>query len=331
MIEDTQILKQSIPDAAADAMTVLAPCAAWGFLSLAPRTDGSEICVSGGTASRDWHLRLLRAERARLGGVRQPRIDDAADSVEPFAHGLFVCVADGRKPYGVLSLLRTTDQGPFQSEERTVLERSVKTIAEWFALDEQRECDGAHEGSERPLGSPSVFIVDRDMRIESSAQASVEYDDVQRAFLVTVDGALSPPLARAVREVTARWGSTATECRAAITHPIPSLAVRVVPMLAGGHLLVCVLVERIEQRSLLVRAAERFSLSARELDVLELLLAGESTPSVATMLAIAEPTARDHIKRLLSKTGARNRVEVAARFFGFQPRIDATRYRRRSA
>jgi DNA-binding CsgD family transcriptional regulator len=327
MIEDTQILKQSIPNAAADAMTVLAPSAAWGFLSLTPRSDGSEICASGGTASRDWHLRLLRAERARLSDVREPRIADAARSVEPFAHGLLVCVADGRRPYGVLSLLRTTGQGPFQSEERTALKRSVKTVAEWFALDEQQERDGAHEGSERPLGSSCVFIVDRDMRIESSAQASVEYDDVQRAFLVPVDGALSPPLARAVREVTAGWGSTAMECRAAITHPIPSLAVRVVPMLAGGHLRVCVLVERIEKRSLLVRA-ERFSLSARELDVLELLLAGESTTSVATMLAIAEPTARDHIKRLLSKTGARNRVEVAARFFGFRPRVDAARYRR---
>ncbi|MGP6190506.1 MAG: helix-turn-helix transcriptional regulator [Vulcanimicrobiaceae bacterium] len=144
----------------------------------------------------------------------------------------------------------------------------------------------------------------------------------------TVEDALSPPLARAVHELTARWGPTATECRAAITHPIPSLAVRIVPMVVGDHLRVCVLVECIERRSLLVRAPKRFSLSARELDVLELLLAGESTRTVAATPAIAEPTERDHIKRLLSKAGARNRVEIAARFFGFRPGIDAARDRR---
>ncbi|MGP6158848.1 MAG: LuxR C-terminal-related transcriptional regulator [Vulcanimicrobiaceae bacterium] len=244
---------------------------------------------------------------------------------------MLVCVADERKPYGIVSLLRTASQGPFQSDERVVLERSVRTVAEWFALDEQVESVAQDETADASGGLPIVFIVDREMRIESAAQSPVEYDELQKAFLQPVDGSLAPPLARAVRALTAKWGSTATECPAGITRPIPSLSVRVVPMLAGGHLRVCVLVERIERLSLLKRAAQRFSLSARELDVLELLLAGESTTSVATKLSIAEPTARDHIKRLLSKTGAKNRVEIASRFFGFRPRFDADGSPRRSA
>jgi DNA-binding CsgD family transcriptional regulator len=264
--------------------------------------------------------------------LRAPRIGEPANSVAPFAHGLLVCVADERKRYGVVSLLRTPEQGPFHSHERTVLERNVSTVAEWFALDEQLESTAPHEEAAVSGGAPTVFIVDRvDMRIDSAAQSDAEFDELQKAFLVPIEGMLAPPLARAVRDLTANWGSSATECPAAIAHPIPSLAVRVVPMVAGCHLRVCVLVEPIERRSLLARAAERFSLSARELDVLELLLAGESTPSVATMLSIAEPTARDHIKRLLTKTGARDRVEIASRFFGFRPRVDVTRSPRRTA
>jgi DNA-binding CsgD family transcriptional regulator len=331
MIENLLFDRQTIPAAAADAMTVLAPSAAWGFLSAAAPGNGNEVYVAGGTADRNWHLRHLRAECPHVEGFRQ-RIGEPASSVAPFAYGLLVSVADDRRRYGVVSLLRTAAQGPFVSDERTTLERNVTTVAEWFALDEQLGSDGPSEDADVPRGSPTVFIVDRDdMRIESAAQSYADYDELQRAFLLPVDGMLAAPLARAVRGLTAHWGSSATECPAAIAHPIPSLAVRVVPMLAGGHVRVCVLVEPIERRSLLARAAERFSLSARELDVLELLLAGESTPSVATMLSIAEPTARDHIKRLLSKTGARNRVEIASRFFGFRPRTDATRVRRRSA
>jgi DNA-binding CsgD family transcriptional regulator len=264
--------------------------------------------------------------------MQVPRIGEPSNSVAPFAHGLLVCVADERKRYGLVSLLRTAAQGPYQSSERTVIERNVTTVAEWFALDEQLESTASQEEAALSGGAPTVFIVDRvDMRVESAAQSDAEFDDLQKAFLMPIDGMLAPPLARAVRGLTANWGSSATDCPAAIAHPIPSLAVRVVPMLAGGHLRVCVLVEPIERRSLLARAAERFSLSARELDVLELLLAGESTPSVATMLSIAEPTARDHIKRLLSKTGARNRVEIASRFFGFRPRVDVARSPRRTA
>ena len=54
-------------------------------------------------------------------------------------------------------------------------------------------------------------------------------------------------------------------------------------------------------------------MSSRELEVLALVLKGFGTPQIATALDIAESTAHDHVKRMMLKTRARNRVELAAK------------------
>ncbi|HET7707843.1 MAG TPA: helix-turn-helix transcriptional regulator [Thermoanaerobaculia bacterium] len=53
--------------------------------------------------------------------------------------------------------------------------------------------------------------------------------------------------------------------------------------------------------------------TAREEDVMRLLLSGSTTKAISERLAIAENTLRTHIKRLFEKTGARTRTELMAR------------------
>jgi len=58
--------------------------------------------------------------------------------------------------------------------------------------------------------------------------------------------------------------------------------------------------------------AERFrSLTRRELDVLQLLVAGFSTADIATKLCISQDTVRNHVRHLLAKTGTHNRTQLA--------------------
>ena len=52
-------------------------------------------------------------------------------------------------------------------------------------------------------------------------------------------------------------------------------------------------------------------LSKRELEVLALLGTGASNAHIAARLVIAEDTAKSHVKRILRKLGAANRVEAA--------------------
>jgi DNA-binding NarL/FixJ family response regulator len=52
-------------------------------------------------------------------------------------------------------------------------------------------------------------------------------------------------------------------------------------------------------------------LTARELDVLRLLARGHSNRAIATELRISENTAANHVRSILTKTGAANRTQVA--------------------
>jgi DNA-binding NarL/FixJ family response regulator len=57
-------------------------------------------------------------------------------------------------------------------------------------------------------------------------------------------------------------------------------------------------------------AAANDTLSAREHQVLDLLLAGHSVPSMAARLHISPSTAKTYVARLYEKLGARNRAEA---------------------
>jgi DNA-binding NarL/FixJ family response regulator len=53
------------------------------------------------------------------------------------------------------------------------------------------------------------------------------------------------------------------------------------------------------------------SLTARELDVLRLLAAGQSNPEIASALVLSVKTVERHLANAYAKIGARSRVEAA--------------------
>jgi DNA-binding CsgD family transcriptional regulator len=73
------------------------------------------------------------------------------------------------------------------------------------------------------------------------------------------------------------------------------------------------MVERIRLRRQLHILAQRFGLSARERQVLDLVAKGSKNSEIAARLNIAESTAIFHVKRLLTKTNSRNRTELVAK------------------
>lgn len=64
------------------------------------------------------------------------------------------------------------------------------------------------------------------------------------------------------------------------------------------------------EQELLREFAARYELSARECDVLELLLDGRSNSEVAAELFVSESTVKFHVHNLLKKTGCKNRNEL---------------------
>lgn len=97
--------------------------------------------------------------------------------------------------------------------------------------------------------------------------------------------------------------------------PDATLVVRTITLdgFSGAEPLTALLVERYTKRNYVRALAVRYGLSPRETQVLTMLLRGATNDEIATELNIAASTAIFHVKRLLDKTGARNRTELAAR------------------
>jgi LuxR family transcriptional regulator, regulator of acetate metabolism len=57
------------------------------------------------------------------------------------------------------------------------------------------------------------------------------------------------------------------------------------------------------------------NLTRRELEVLELMVKGESNGHIANQLFVSEGTVKFHVKNILRKMGARNRSELTAQYF----------------
>jgi len=87
---------------------------------------------------------------------------------------------------------------------------------------------------------------------------------------------------------------------------------RVIRLIARGESFIQPAVAAKYLRMLSQRPAEPPEpLTARELDVLNLLAAGESNKRIAATLGIAESTVKNHVNNVLAKLQVRNRTEAA--------------------
>lgn len=162
-------------------------------------------------------------------------------------------------------------------------------------------------------GAPAIFIVDEFLNVLYHHEDPHE----RRADCRMPAGRKSlPPLVE--RTVVALLRRT-LDGRAAGTvlsaTPNASVVVRAVP-LTGSTQAYAVIVERVRLRRHLQALAQRFRLSERERQVLDLLAKGAKNSEIAQTLSIAESTAIFHVKRLLAKTNSRNRTELVSKAVG---------------
>lgn len=82
--------------------------------------------------------------------------------------------------------------------------------------------------------------------------------------------------------------------------------------------LIAVLVEKvIEKRTVnLDKAGDDYALSPREVEVVGYICAGFANREIAARMFIAQYTVKDHIKKIMKKTGAKTRGEIVALLVG---------------
>jgi len=233
-----------------------------------------------------------------------PRVTDAMIALD----GMRGLVAVFGVDHTIFGLAIAARPRTFLPEERKRLEGTLRRGSELMRRLSTFEGEQSAQERTAERAAPAQFVLTRDYAIESKWIPTDEPDDVLQRILELADNGLPPVVESAVRTVTASWTKDPSTWEAGVVVPLPFMVVRVAPLNGTAGPKIGVLVERYRSRNPLHLAAEKFAMSSRELEVLALVLKGFGTPQIATALDIAESTAHDHIKRMMLKTRARNRV-----------------------
>jgi DNA-binding CsgD family transcriptional regulator len=141
-------------------------------------------------------------------------------------------------------------------------------------------------------------------------------DSFARGFLDDL-GPASPGRLPYVLEAALRFWAPGDREAHLVATPLPGVVVHAM-QLDGDPSYIGILLERTCTREELTIATQRFGLSRREVDVVRLLLDGDSACEIAQQLGIAEYTVGDYLKRLFMKTRVRNRSEMIAKVLGWR-------------
>lgn len=166
-----------------------------------------------------------------------------------------------------------------------------------------------------PGGPHGFFLLDAALDVQF---AWCSGEDASAFFrLVRPEDARLPLfLEQAVRRLTSSWNfSRADTCAPRTGYPLHGLSIRVVPMLQND-VYIGVFLDQCEEPDI-DAAASTFGISSREREVLHGLLDGRTITEIAADLNVAESTVNDHVSRMVAKTNARNRIQMAATLLGW--------------
>jgi DNA-binding CsgD family transcriptional regulator len=267
----------------------------------------------GSPARQSEWLQAERLLQSRSDGPL-PRVTDAMIALDGM-RGLVAVYGVDRTIFGLAIVARPR---AFGSDERKALENTLRSGSELMRRLSTFEGEQSAQERTAERASPAQFVLTREFAVESKWIPDDDPNDVLQSILELADDGLPPVVESAVRTLTANWTDDPATWEPGTVVPLPFMVVRVAPLTGTAGPKIGVLVERYRSRNPLRLAAEKFAMSSRELEVLALVLKGFGTPQIATALDIAESTAHDHIKRMMLKTRARNRVELAAKALGWR-------------
>jgi len=309
----------------------LVPVSHWSFARFKADGDADQLLSTHGNGDEFRKLKKQYiVQRDRTAGG--PSISATVEAFGPYSSGLALLFADNRARFGILSMLRTDELGPFTSSELRALtfalDAASDRLSELRLMESQdqrlagfRLEDDASDLGERsgPEGAVAHYILNRELEIVLAWTAENERRVSMTPLQLPLQDHLPLILQEAVRELTTAWTSDPGSQQAGVARPVPFLVVRTRPMSGATGLFIGVTIERSKPGRSLTGAAARFSISPREVQVLALLLDGLHLSEIGKRLHITSSTVQDHIKHLLEKTQTHNRSEMTAKILGWDP------------
>lgn len=303
----------------------IVPASRWAFAR--PEQDGElgNLLTSGkdGSALADLKNEISRQrENSKTG----PSIAATLGPLGEFASGLTLIFADGKSSFGILTLLRTSEMGPFTSSEVAMLGLALDSGSE--RLSSLRLNASARAGSVADRGSDAPkpaeiregehYVLDQDLQIVMTWTSQEKRHAVLTGLRMRLAERLPAVLEDTVRELIAGWQADPATQLPGAARPVPFLVVNTQPVSGPAGLFIGVRIERFQPANSLAGPAARFLISPRELEVLALLLNGAKLQEIGNALSITTSTVQGHIASMVEKTESRNRTELIARVLGWE-------------
>jgi DNA-binding CsgD family transcriptional regulator len=305
------------------------PASRWAFAR--PESDGELgllLEFNGGADS----LGGLRSEysRQREQSKTGSRIAATLGSLGQFQSGVTLLFADARANFGILTLLRTPELGPFTSSEISMLTLALDATSESLSalrLNAPEKTLHPVATGERDDSSPpeavadagAFYVLDAELQIVLAWSAENQRRIALTGLQTRLADRLPAVLEDTVRGLISGWrGADPSTHDEGIARPVPFLVVRTQPMSGPAGLFIGVRIDRFLAPNSLAGPAARYRISPRELQVLALLLDGAKLEEIGAKLHITASTVQDHIKSMIDKTQSRNRTELIARVLGWE-------------
>lgn len=231
----------------------------------------------------------------------------------PYVSGITLLFADKRTNFGILSLLRTDELGPFTSAEIRALTLAVDSAADrlsGFTLTEAPAAKASLAGDREPSDTPSMYVLDQKFRVILTWDAQEQRNVAVTNAHARLADRLPRIIEDAVRDVASTWSFEPATHTSGSARPVPFLVVRTQPLSGPTGLFIGVLLERAPGSHVFAKAADSFALSPRELQTFASLVEGLTLSEIADRMSITSSTVQDHIKSMLGKTNSKNRSEL---------------------
>src|SRR5579862_6663892 len=314
-----------------NAILRVVPASRWSFARLMPSGELTGLLLDSPETGGEL-LQLsdeFKLQRAKVS--KGPRLAATLGPLGEFESGVTLLFADAQASFGILTLLRTSELGPFTSSEISILALSLDATSDGLCalrLDAQKRPRRPLDAEERPAqttpiseaeaSGDSFYVLDRNLQIVLAWTAEQQRRVALTGLRTRIADRLPGVLEEAVRELIAGWRSDSGSQTTGIARPVPFLVVRTQPMSGPAGLFIGVRIDRSTPPRSLRGPAARFHISPRELQVLAMLLDGEKLEEIGRKLHIAPSTVQHHVSSMVVKTESRNHAELIARVLGWE-------------
>jgi len=303
------------------------PASRWAFARLEPDGELGRLLGTVGAERAS-----LRSEFSRQRSKTKvgPRIAATLGPLGEYESGATLLFADAHANFGILTLMRTRELGPFTSTEISMLTLALDAASEQLSALRLTSPKRRFPAREAPAGaddapgasaidaSGAFYVLDHDLQIVMAWSAEDRRRIALTGLRTRLAERLPEVLEETVRSLIGGWNADPASQRSGIARPVPFLVVRTQPMQGPAGLFIGVRIDRFQASNSLSGPAARFHITPRELQVLALLLDGAKLEEIGAQLHITSSTVQDHIKNMIDKTGSKNRTELIARVLGWE-------------